>query len=502
MRDQLRTSRPMQEQIKLLFSQGHGIRRIVEITGKSRNTVRAILRLSETAASSTPPCEQPSWHQALDWPAIAQAVSRGVTIKVLHQEHAPIVGYKTFWDELRRRSPVRAKTPTVRLDHKPGEFVYFDFADGIDITDARTGAKTKTQLFVGVSPFSSFTVGEFVLNQKQPTFLRAIENAFTKLGGVPQYVTVDNLKSAVHRSHLYDPEVNPTFIEFANHWGFAAIPTRPHRPRDKAAVEAAIGVIQRQFFNEVRERTFYSLSELNSALKAFLDRLALEPMKDHGDVSRMDRFATERTLLRPLKDPFEIVEWRRAKVHSDCHIQVERKFYSVPFKFVGHEVRVRISQRKIEVFSLEGTDSLAVHPRLTGTELTSTADAHYPSEQVGLARFEVKTALKVAERIGPHTLNMVSELFKGSQPLKFLRRVQGILKLRDTVSPDALEFASQKALLFKKMNYGFVKATALHFQNGGPGPRLAPNSAASNLAPKRALNEVHLHNNHVHKEDT
>ena len=89
------------------------------------------------------------------------------------------------------------KKVTIRLEHKPGERIFFDFADGIPITDRKTGEKTKTQLFAGVLPFSSFTVGEFVLNQKQPTFIRAIENAFYQIGGVTPYVTVDNLRSAV-----------------------------------------------------------------------------------------------------------------------------------------------------------------------------------------------------------------------------------------------------------------------------------------------------------------
>jgi transposase len=112
-------------------------------------------------------------------------------------------------------------------------------------------------------PFSSFTFGEFVLDQKQPTFTRAIEHSFHTIGGVPRYAVIDNLKAGVTRAHIYDPDANQAFVEIANHWGFAVLPARPYKPKDKAAVEGGIGLIQRQFYGEVRDCTFYSLNELN-----------------------------------------------------------------------------------------------------------------------------------------------------------------------------------------------------------------------------------------------
>jgi transposase len=177
-----------------------------------------------------------------------------------------------------------------------------------------------------------------------------MENSFRYFGGVTSYVTVDNQKAAVDRAHWYDPDVNPTFVDFANHWGFAVIPARPERPRDKGANESGIGVVQRQFFQEVRERTFYSLSELNNAFREYLEVLNNAVMKDWG-VSRRERFEGERHLLKPCPNQnWEQSDWRKAKVHADCHVQVLKKFYSVPFKFVGREVRVRLTTKLIEIF--------------------------------------------------------------------------------------------------------------------------------------------------------
>ena len=118
---------------------------------------------------------------------------------------------------------------------------------------------------MGVLPFSSYTFGEFVSDQKLPTFIGVQERMFAYFGGVTPYLVVDNLKSGVHSAPIcYDPDVNPTYCDFANHMGFAVLPARPYKPRDKGSGESTIGVIQRDFFQEVRNRVFYSLSELNA----------------------------------------------------------------------------------------------------------------------------------------------------------------------------------------------------------------------------------------------
>jgi len=122
---------------------------------------------------------------------------------------------------------------------------------------------------------------------------------FAYFGGVTPYVVVDNLKSGVLRAHLYDPDVNPTYCDFANHMGFAVLPARPFKARDKAAGESNIGVIQRDFFQEVRNRTFYSLADLNTAFRHYLERLNHAVMKDYG-ISRAQRFEGEKEGLKDL----------------------------------------------------------------------------------------------------------------------------------------------------------------------------------------------------------
>jgi hypothetical protein len=453
----------------------------------ARNTVKKILEDSES-----PPVilDAPAWAQSIDWEKVHLQVGRGVHFNILHQENCDQkeVSYLKFWRYYRSRYPENKKI-TMVLHHKPGERTYFDFTDGLYITDRGTGVKTKTQLLCGVLAFSSLTFGEFILDQKQPNMIRSMENCFRYFGGVTPYVTIDNLKSGVKTAHIYDPEVNPGFVEFANHWGFAVIPARPYHPRDKAKNESAIGVIQRQFFQEFRDRTFYSLVEINTEFHKYCDRLNNTVMKDHG-VSRRDRFETESSLLIPCAvESFELSKWKEAKVHADCHVQVDKRFYSVPHTYIGQSVKVRIKNKMIEIFSLD-LESIAVHSKIIGNTLYSTTDGHYPEQKLAVARFEIKHALAEANKIGPETTKLIEALTQGDRPLRLLRRIQGILRLYQSkkVTRESLEYAAKIGMMFNKTQYDYIKSVAEQYQQNGQRTLAA--------VPKRDAETIHLHHQH------
>lgn len=477
----------MQEQIRQMHQQGISVRKIAEALGIARQTVRKVARGHGPDVVSAAASE--AWHSSLNWEAIGQLAARGVTVKQLHAEYAPEVTYWRFWHQLRMAAPV-APEVTLRLVHKPGERAQVDYADGIGVVNAQTGEVTKTQLFLGTLPFSSYVFGEFVFSQKLSCFIESHERMWAYFGGVTPYVVVDNLKSGVLKAHRYDPDVNPTYCAYANHVGFAVLPARPYKPRDKPTVEANIGAIQRSFFQEVREKVFYSLAELNAEFAEFLKRFNATVMKEYG-ASRVERFATERQLLKPLpQSAFVMTEWRQAKVHPDCHVQVERNFYSVPFRMVGHTVRVRLTPKLVEVFG-DDTDLLATHGRLVGMGKMSTQEAHYPEKKLGIRRFEIQAARNEAERIGPATTKLVEALVAGDYPLKHLRRIQGILRLHSSrhVSTEALEYACEQAAKFARPRLNYVKACAEHFNANGGKPRL--------IRPERQAGDVYLHETHV-----
>jgi transposase len=479
-----RTSVRMQAQIKTMSEQGHSIRSIARVLKLSRRTVRKYL---EPVAQ--PPSENGGWDEKIDWDSVRQEVyGKGTTVKQIQQEVAPEIGYVKFWRAFREQAGRQASPEqvTIRLNHKPAEKTQIDFCDGLWITEWGTGKKTLTQFFLGVLPFSSYTFGEFVLDQKLSTFIGLQQRMFAFFGGVTPYVVVDNLKSGVHRADLYDPDVNPTYCDFANHVGFAVLPARPYKARDKGSGESHIGVVQRGFFQEVRLRIFYSLEELNEALRHYLERLNHQVMKDYG-VSRAERFSEEQTHLKALPpSPFELSEWRGAKVHPDCHVQVEKNFYSVPFVYVGQKIRVRLTEKMVELFS-EDSQPIAAHSRLTGIGKFSTYDSHYPEKKLSVARFEVHHAKEQATQLGPHIEKLVDQLLSTDYPLRHLRRVQGILRLakRHPITPQALDHACQRALFFNKTRLAYIKDCALYFVSHGQRPTL--------LAPHRQADTIHLH---------
>jgi hypothetical protein len=244
--------------------------------------------------------------------------------------------------------------------------------------------------------------------------------------------------------------------------------------------------LQRDFYQRVRDQVFYSLEELNTVLRRYLEYFTQEVMKDYG-VSRAQRFEAEKPHLKPLPPTrFELSEWRSAKVHPDCHIQVEKNFYSVPFVYVGQRVRVRLSEKMVEVFN-QDCQPLAAHSRLKGTGKFSTFEAHYPEHKLSVARFEVRHGKEQAKRLGPNVEKLVEQLFSNDYPLRHLRRVQGILRLAKShpITPEALDHACQRAMLFNKTRLSYIKDCALYFVRNGQRPTLS--------APQRKPETVHLH---------
>lgn len=150
-------------------------------------------------------------------------------------------------------------------------------------------------------------------------------------------------------------------------------------------------------------------------------------MKDHGQ-SRLDRFVAERPLLQPLPvQRYELCEWKSAKVHPDCHIQVAKNLYSVPHRFVGCTVRVRLGSKLVEAF-VDG-ESVATHPRQKGVGNVITNEQHYPEGRREVQSFHVQSALSEARTVGPYTEELVLMLTTCKHPLRYLRRVQGILRV-------------------------------------------------------------------------
>jgi transposase len=208
---------------------------------------------------------------------------------------------------------------------------------------------------------SNFTYVEATCTQTLGDWYGAHTRAFAAIGGVPRLIIPDNAKVAVIKACLYEPQVNRTYAEMAAHYGTAVLPTRPRRPRDKAKVEAAVLIVERWILARLRHRRFYSLAELNAAIGELLKRLNEErPIRRLGVTRRQLLEELDRPALKPLPiEPYVLAEWRVRRVGIDYHVEVERHFYSVPYRFARAEVEVRLTGRTVEMF-VKG-ERIAVH---------------------------------------------------------------------------------------------------------------------------------------------
>jgi transposase len=232
----------------------------------------------------------------------------------------------------------------------------------------------------------------------------------------------------------------------AEHYGTAIMPARPRKPRDKAKVEVGVQVVERWVLARLRNRTFFSLDELNRELRRLTSDLNARVMR-HLGVSRRELFERlDCPALRPLPEtPYEYAEWRRARVGLDYHIEVDARFYSVPYRLLREPVDVRVAARTIEIFH-KGR-RVAAHARGAAVRAHVTVDDHMPSHHRRFKDWTHKRVIKEAARVGVHASLLVETIMRSRRhPEQGFRSCVGILRLAKTYGPDRLEDACERAL--------------------------------------------------------
>jgi transposase len=293
-------------------------------------------------AASEPARPQPDWR----W-LHAELRRPGVTLLLAWEEYRAGqpdgYGYSRFCDlyaEWRGRL-----SPTMRQTHPAGERLFVDYAgQTIEVIDATTGEVHRAQIFVAALGASNFTYAEARWTQALPDWIGCHVNAFAKLGGVARQIVCDNLKAGVTAACRYEPGINRSYQDMATHYGTAVLPARVRRPRDKAKVEVAVQVVQRWVLARLRHQRFFSLVELNDAIRALMADLNNRPMR-HLGTSRQALFETlERpALLKLPADPYVYAEWRRCRAGLDYHVELHGHFYSVPYRLMRETIEARIT---------------------------------------------------------------------------------------------------------------------------------------------------------------
>lgn len=389
-----------------------------------------------------------------DWSALEREYRKpGVTQTLLHQEYIsrlPPPGQinmpeRTFnrrFADYRRRLGV-----SMRQVHKAGEKLFVDFSGKRISYRGPDGRPVMCEVFVATLGASGLTYVEAVRSQTLPDWTMAHARAFEFMGGAPQILVPDCLKSGVTSWREGPDGINPAYAELATHYGSAVIAARPGRPKDKAKVERSVQLAQRWILAALRNVDLFSLEEINAAISPLLKKLNQRPFKRRPLESRQSLFeALDRPALKPLPNiTYEFGEWRTATVPADYHVLFDERAYSVPYGLVGKRVRVRASATAITVY--HNNQVIATHPRVWDDHADSTNPAHQPVQHRVLTEHRLADDRAWALTMGPGTVALVEHLLASDRaPLIIKQALSGLRKIGKAYGPARLELACARGL--------------------------------------------------------
>jgi len=399
----------------------------------------------------------------VDWAYVNKELKRkSVTLRLLwveYKEKEPNgIGYSRFCEAYRDWH--KHLEVWMRQPHKAGEKLFVDYAgQTMPIVDPDTGEVREAQIFVATFGASSFIFTEATWTQTLADWIQSHINAFEFFGGCPAIVVPDNLKSGVKKVHRYEPEINPTYQDMATHYRVAIIPARAYCPKDKPKVENGVLQVERQILAKLRDRTFFSLGELNQAIRILLDELNQRPFQKL-EGSRLSQFQeVDKPALKPLPSiRYEYAEWKKVKAGFDYHVELNKHHYSVPFILVKKDLDLRYTSKVVEIFYQN--ERIASHVRSYITKKAYTTDPlHMPKSHQKQAEWTPERIILWAGKIGPETARLVEAVMASrSHPQQGFRPCLGILRLAKSYTEKRLEEACKRALFIGAHSYKSIES--------------------------------------------
>jgi transposase len=339
---------------------------------------------------------------------------------------------------------------TMHIDHKPGEKLEVDWAgQKAAIIDSDTGKLIDAYIFVAVLSCSQYAYVEAFTSQNQESWIIAHVNAYSFFGGATRILVPDNLKTGVERVSWYTPVINKVYHEMSEHYGTAVIPARVRKPKDKPNAEGAVGVISTWIIAALRRQEFFSLRELNEAIREKLHEFNSKPFQKKPG-SRLSTFLEEeKHALLPLPAaPYELATWKIATVQYNYHICVDKMNYSVPYEYIKHKVDVRITRNVIEVFF--NNHRICSHSKLHGREgQYSTIVEHMPEDHKKYLLWNSERFISWAKSVGLNTTIAVKSILSRHKiEQQGYKSCMALLKLADKYAVNRLEAACEKALSY------------------------------------------------------
>jgi transposase len=468
--------RKVREILRLRFERGLSQRQISASTGVSKGALSDYLRRAAAAGLTWevaralddgevearlfryPGRNEPPRRVPIDLPWVHRELRRiGVTLQQLWLEYRETAaqsfpsggtpyGYSQFCDlyaDFRDRTDL-----SMRQVHRAGEKVFIDYSGKKpQIWSPETGEAIDVELFVAVLGASNYTFAEATHTQRLEDFCASTVRALEFFGGVPQIAVPDQLRSAVSGPDRYDPEINPTYAELSQHYDLAIVPARPAKPRDKAKVEAAVLLAQRWILACLRNRTFFSVDDLNAAIAELLEKLNARPFKKLEGCRRSAFETLDRPALRPLPEArWELARWKKAKVNIDYHVDHEARLYSVPHALVGEYVELRATSAVVEVF--HRGRRVASHARLWGPKgSASTVPEHRPRSHREYGAWPPSRIIGWAASVGPSAAALVEQILLGRrEPESAYRSCMALIRSAKPYDPLRFDAACKRAL--------------------------------------------------------
>ena len=457
--------RKVREVLRLKHTLGMSLRQISEATGVGKTVVGEYVRRARVIGITWPvpeaiddaelerrlfpvPCEASPPRAVIDWRKVHEEMKRrSVTLVLLWEEYRAQqpdgYGYSRFCDlygEWRK-----TVTATMRQTHPAGAKLFVDYAgDTMPVFDQITNAERPAHIFIAALGASNYTYAEARWSEGLADWIAAHVNTFTTIGGVTKAVVCDNLRAGVTKPSRYEPGINRTYQDLAEHYGFAVLPARVRKPRDKAKVEVAVQIVQRFVLARLRNQRFFSLVELNTAIRECVSNLNAKIMRKIGK-SRTELLETlDRPALDALpSEPYRYAEWKKCVVAPDYHIEVDKHFYSVPSRLIRATVEARITDTTVEIL-FKGS-RIASHARSQVPYHHTTITEHMPSAHRRYAEWTPARMMSIAAKIGPSTIALFEAIMKARpHPEQGFRACLGIIGLEKRYGAKRLEAACHR----------------------------------------------------------
>ena len=474
--------RRIREVLRLRAPFGENVTAIASGAGLARSTVRTYLQRADRAGLSgalappdwtddaleaalfPPPVASDAKRPLPDWDYVDRELRRHkhVTRRLLWLEyrtnHPDGYEFSQFKQLLAEWQTSAGRAFSMRQVHRAGVAVQVDYAgDTVSVMDA--GVLREAQMFVACLPCSGLIYAEATWSQKSQDWLSSHVRLFAFLGGVTELVVPDNLKAGVTHASFYDPVLNASYTALLKHYGTAGLPARARRPRDKAAVENAVLQACRWITAPLRNRQFFSLSELNQAIAEQVKLLNDKPLSSPRDGSRRSLFeAVERQALKDLpSEPYVVGQWKiECTVNVDYHVALDYNFYSVPYALLHQSVDAFLTPSLVQI--MHRGERVASHPRFHGRNHWETLPAHMPPEHTAAANQTPDYIRAEAAKVGVATAEYVERLLTSRDHIQQgVRSCLGVLRLARTYSAPRAEAACQRALAAGVLSSGYVE---------------------------------------------